>query len=88
MVLNLLKFSGIRGDYKLVRKIEKINAVNKLLALNMFYWWLDHILSSTIQKLVHNSLATSLKLEETKETDIIYESYIYSKITQVLISKV
>ena len=38
MVLHCLKFSGIGRDYKLVRKIEKINAVNKLLALNMFYW--------------------------------------------------
>ena len=54
----------------MVKEIEKINAVNELLTLNMLYQWLVYISSGTVWKLVYNGLVTSLKLEESRKTNI------------------
>ena len=54
----------------------------------MLYQQLGHILSDASQELVCNGLITSLKLEESGETDIFCELYVYNKIFQVPILKV
>ena len=74
--------------YKLVREIEEVNTVNKPLTLDMLYLQLGHILSDASQELVCDGLITGLKLEESGETDIFCELYVYNKIFQVPILKV
>jgi len=62
--------------------------VNESLTLDLLHWQLGYIAHSAAQKLVCDSLVTSLELEESRETDLFCEFCAYGKITQVPISKV
>ena len=77
-----------KGLYKLVREVEKVNIVNKPLILDLLHRQLGHIIHSVAQKLVCNSIITSLELEKSRETDLFYKSCAYGKMTQMPISKV
>jgi len=47
----------------------------------MLHWQWGHILSSAAQKLIHNSLVTGLKLEESKKTNMFCKSCTFDKMT-------
>ena len=78
-------FQNEKELHKLVREIEEVNTVNKLLTLNILYWQLGYILPSAAQKLIYNSLVTGLKLEKSKETNMFCKSYTFDKMIQILI---
>ena len=77
-----------KGLYKLVREVGEVNIVNEPLTLDLLHWWLGHIIHSAAQKLVCDSLVTSLELEKSRETDLFCEFCAYGKMTWILISKV
>lgn len=62
--------------------------ISESLILDLLHQWLDHTTHSVAQKLVCDGLVTGLELEKSREIDLFYEFYTYSKMTQVPISKV